>query len=534
MPPTASRSDTDDGAGLSPASRAAPDLARSTRVFRWARRTTFLIHRWLGVVLALLMALWAVSGFVMMYVSYPETQAEERVAGLEPLDLSACCAPGVIPDWPIEGASVEMLLGRPVLRVMTAEGPLVLDLGGGSPPKVGEAEAGEIAQTHMRNAFGSAPEPRVAPIEVDQWTLQQQRYAPLYKASFADARGTQLYVSGLTGEVVQDTHRRERFWNWLGAVPHWLYFTALRVNGPLWSQVVIYTSLLGVFLTVTGIYVGVVMYGRGKKRWSPFRGVALWHHWMGLVFGVLTLTWVASGLFSMNPWGWFESQGPTEEIPNLAGRPLEGADAAALVAALADSSRRGIVQAEVSVQAGTAYAILIRADGTRSRGALPGLAPAPASEAELAAKARAAKPTTEIARSGMIAEPDAYHYSHHDTAVLPAWRVIYANEDATRLYFDPRTGELVRFVDAQSRAFRWWHLGLHRLDFPVLRSRPLWDLVTVPLLIGVSLLCVLGVWMGLRRLRRPVGPIRRGAKNRRGSGSEDTSTSDHANSRFNE
>ena len=33
------------------------------------------------------------------------------------------------------------------------------------------------------------------------------RLNPRYKASFADARGTVLYVSGLTGEVVQDTHR---------------------------------------------------------------------------------------------------------------------------------------------------------------------------------------------------------------------------------------------------------------------------------------------------------------------------------------
>jgi hypothetical protein len=87
------------------------------------------------------------------------------------------------------------------------------------------------------------------------------RHAPLYKASFADERGTVLYVSGLTGEVVQDTHRSERFWNWLGAVPHWLYFTVLRQDGALWSQVVIWTSLLGTFLTLTGIYVGIRMYG---------------------------------------------------------------------------------------------------------------------------------------------------------------------------------------------------------------------------------------------------------------------------------
>jgi hypothetical protein len=166
---------------------------------------------------------------------------------------------------------------------------------------------------------------QVEPVEVDQWTLQQRSYAPLYKASVADERGTVLYVSGLTGEVVQDTRRSERFWNWLGAVPHWLYFTVLRQDGALWSQVVIWTSLLGTFLTLTGVYVGIRMYGRGRRK-SPFRGIALWHHWAGLIFGLVTLTWVFSGFASMQPWGWLESQGPGEELQAMAGRPMAGAD----------------------------------------------------------------------------------------------------------------------------------------------------------------------------------------------------------------
>jgi hypothetical protein len=463
---------------------------------------TFLIHRWLGIALALLMSLWALSGFVMMYVSYPATSVAERMAGLDPLHLAACCEGFVAPAGPIEGATVEMLLGQPVLRWIGAEGPRLTRLDGSPSPTVGEREAGMIAQTHMRNAFGAAPAVRAAPVEVDQWSLQQRRYAPLYKASLADDRGTVLYVSGLTGEIVQDTHRRERFWNWLGAVPHWLYFTALRQDGALWSQVVIWASLLGTFLTLTGIYVGLRMYGRGKRK-SPFRGAALWHHWTGLIFGLVTLTWVFSGLASMQPWGWLESEGPGAELSALAGRPLDGADAAALVAALAAHPQSGTVSAEATVQGGTPFAILVRADGSRTRAALPGLAPAPPAQAELAAMAARAQPGAPIASQGLIAEGDAYHYDHHSTpALLPAWRVIYGDAEHTRLYLDPRTGELIDFVDDPSRGFRWWHLALHRLDFGGLNARPLWDLVTLPLLAGVSLVCLLGVWMGARRLLR--------------------------------
>ena len=187
----------------------------------------------------------------------------------------------------------------------------------------------------------------------------------------------------------------------------------------------------------------------------------------------------------------------------MAGRAMGGGDVRALVAALAAQPQPGVVSAEAAVQGGEPYAILVRADGSRSRAALPDLASAPATDADLSALARLAKPGTRVASQGLILEGDAYHYDHHSTpAVLPAFRVIYGDAEGTRLYLDPRTGELVDFVDSGSREFRWWHLALHRLDLPALRERPLWDLVTLPLLAGVALVCLLGAWMGVRRLRR--------------------------------
>jgi hypothetical protein len=472
----------------------------------------FLVHRWLGVAVALLMAVWTLSGITMMYVAYPETSEQERLAGLQPIDAANCCTLNDVPEGSIEGAAIEMWLGRPVLRIMDQSGPSMVPLDGAPLPAIGAAEAAQVAATYMRYALGREAAIDVEATERDQWTVSGsfRRHAPLYKARVANGEGTELYVSGVTGEIVQDTTRNERLWNWVGAVPHWLYFTGLRDNQLLWHNVVVYASVLGVFLTVTGIYVGVVMYGRGKRK-SPFRGAALWHHWTGLIFGIATLTWVASGLFSMNPWGWFESAGPGDAISNLAGRPAEGADAAQLASAIAARPMPGVVRAELTLQQGRPYAILLRADGSRFRAALPGLALAPANGAELAALSRTAKPGTPITDQRTITEPDAYHYGHKgNDPVLPVWRAIYGDAAETRLYFDAGTGELVQFSDAQTRAFRWWHLGLHRLDFPVLRTRPLWDLITLPLLSGVSLVCLLGLWMGIKRLMRPAGPMRRG------------------------
>ena len=324
------------------------------------RRMTFLLHRWIGIAIALLMAVWAVSGIVMMYVSFPETTTSERLAGLPALEMGECCSPEyleALEDGAIGGASVEMLVDRPVLRWSGPDGPQVVDLTSGETPAIDESHAGRIASSHYREATGAAAQLAVETIDRDQWTVygRFRQHQPLYKASFDDAAGTVLYVSSLTGEVVQDTTAHERFWNWLGAVPHWLYFTAFREIQWLWYDFVVYTSVLGTFLTVTGIYIGLRQYGRGKRR-SPYRGVALWHHWTGLIFGIFTLTWVVSGLFSMQPWGWFESEGPEVEQMALAGRATTPQDVAGLVSALASQTTGDTVQAELTVQGGAPFA----------------------------------------------------------------------------------------------------------------------------------------------------------------------------------
>lgn len=473
------------------------------------RRAIFLVHRWLGIVLSLLMAVWALSGVVMMYVSFPETTVQERLSGLEPLNLADCCANGAMPQGDgYVSASLEMLQGRPILRLSDDRGSWMVDPGDGMVPVVDVQSAGEIARDHRLRLDAAEAMYGTDRIDRDQWTVygRFRQYHPLYRVSFADDAGTTLYVSGATGEVVQDTTAYERFWNWLGAVPHWLYFTAFREQQGLWYNSVVYASLLGVFLTVTGIYIGIRQYGRGARR-IPYRGWAWWHHVTGLAFGLFTLTWVASGLFSMNPWGWMEGEGPNREMAALAGGSISGEDIGQLVFALRDHPQSGIVRAELSIQDGTAWAILSDGEGTRRRARLADLSPAVLDDAQLADLAGRAKPGIPVATQELITEPDAYHYGHHDAVVLPAWRVIYADAQQTRLYFDPATGELINKVDAGSRAFRWFHLGLHRLDFAQsLRARPVWDVVMLPLMLGVSFLCLIGFVVGvirLKRMRRP-------------------------------
>src|SRR5690606_13806981 len=119
---------------------------------------------------------------------------------------------------------------------------------------------------------------------------------------------------------IQHTTREQRVWGYLGAVIHWLYPTLLREHVQLWSQTVVWLTILGSFLTLTGLYFGFKQYKRRKDgRHSPYRGLSAWHHYAGVFFGILTLTWTFSGLFSMNPWGLLEGEGAGTEIAALRG-----------------------------------------------------------------------------------------------------------------------------------------------------------------------------------------------------------------------
>ena len=54
-------------------------------------RLLFLIHRYLGIALGVLMVVWCLSGIVMMYVPYPSLERDMRFAGLAPLGAVPCC-----------------------------------------------------------------------------------------------------------------------------------------------------------------------------------------------------------------------------------------------------------------------------------------------------------------------------------------------------------------------------------------------------------------------------------------------------------
>ena len=465
-------------------------------------RTLLFIHRYLAVAVGLLMALWCLSGFVMLYQQYPTLTDAERLRGLPPLRLEGCCQSDFLAGDDAAGGdfSIQMQRGVPVLL---QEGSSPFDLASGRPLREPtQQQLLGIAADHAR-ASGIAAEPRwLREGGMDQWTLlaagRDQRIA---QVALGDAAGTQLYLARDTGELLQDTSRRERVLAWLGAIPHWLYPISLRQHAKLWSDIVIWTAVIGTFLTATGLYVGIARWQRRRdgRRASPFRGWWYWHHVAGLIFGVLALTWVFSGLLTMTPWGLFAGSGVAWQVgPQISGTPSATDLKRFVDEAPARLANGGFVRLRSQPLGGRLFVLAERADGSSLRVDAGGT-PAALTEDELRAALKGIDPP--LAELTLLQGDDAYYYSHKERQELPVWRAVLADGQRTRIYIGANTGQF-RIVDGDARWMRWLERGLHGLDFAGLRKRPLWDIVALLLLAGVTVVTVSGAWMALQRLRK--------------------------------
>ena len=303
-------------------------------------------------------------------------------------------------------------------------------------------------------------------------------------------------VKGRSGEVVQAPDSRSRFWAWIGAVPHWLYPHVLRRHAAVWSQVVIWTSLAGVFLIATGLWIGISRIRRGPNGpLSPYAGWRFWHHMAGLFFGLFTLTWVTSGLLSMNPAGLLESSASDTEQAVLTG-PIKTSDVQTFLAAAASGLPPGAVALQAAPLGGRLYVVERLRYGREVR--LDGQGrPTPLGGGELGRAFAGAGQT--LAGLGLMTRPDAYYYPNYDgPAPLPVWKARLRGGRVA--YLDPVSGQVRLALDGDARASRWIRTGLHDLDFPGLRQRPVWDLVVLMLLAGVTAGTITGVWLGLKRL----------------------------------
>lgn len=475
------------------------------------RRWLYVTHRWIGILTCLWFAIWFFSGVVMMYVPFPTLTTVERLRGLSKIDWGririepdAVLATVDLSLFPRE-MRLEMLGDTPVYRIIDRQlqSRTISATDATQISYIDPAAAGAIA----RRFVGGAPLRSIATVERDQWSVagSYDAHRPLYVAAFADAQATHLYVSSRTGEIVLDTTARERFWNWLGAVPHWIYFTSLRKNQPAWRQVIIWTSGVGIVGAVTGFWVGILrlrlQHRYRRESVTPYRSWMKWHHIAGLLGGAFLLTWIVSGYLSVNPNRWFEF-GSLDDAALLryAGheQPNFPLNLAGLRAAY-PSAR----QARFAWLNGRPLVLLTDAhNSTITRDPQTGNT-AKLADAEIFEAAQQVLPDARITAQQRLSQEDRYWYSPRARRPLPVLRVAFDDDAKTWLHLHPSSGQILGTLDRTDRAYRWWFDALHTLDYQfLLRYRPAWDVV-VWLLSSLGLITsISGIVIGWRRLRR--------------------------------
>nr|WP_255662660.1 PepSY domain-containing protein [Acidovorax sp. D4N7] len=488
----------------------------------------YLVHRWTGVAVCVLIALWLFSGIVMLFVGYPRLLPAERLGAMPQLSSASCCVPveAALRHSPAPQAVQQLTLthiaGRPGYRIKEGDGALrVVDAVTGAPaPPVDEALALRSAQAFVPGFPGAV----VGRTHDDRWTHSGllDAHRPLIQVQMQDPARTLLYVSSTTGEVVMDAPRRQRYWNFVGAWLHWVYMFREGSKDPSWSWLVIGLSAVGTLSALAGALAGIWRWRfRGSYRngsRTPYREFHMrWHHLAGMVFGPVLLLWIFSGLMSMNPLGMFnpsarpDAKAMQQRMPGQLQPRIETRAALALL----EGAGFGARELEWKLLGGQPYLLARDAQGAsrlvrEEGGAWQVHESFTAQQLEQPARALF---DAGVVRSDWLRKHDAYYLRRGEASMyagaareLPVLRLQFDDPGRTLAYLSPHSGELVLSVDRAQRLGRWLFNFLHSWDLPwMLRPAAARDAALIALSLGSLALALTGVVLGYRRLRLATG-----------------------------
>jgi uncharacterized iron-regulated membrane protein len=492
------------------ASRTRPRPARLTAGLVW-------FHRWLGIATCLVFAAWFASGAILLFQPFPSLGKAEAGSMAAPITAEAArVSPGRA--LALAGADAGALrlvqrAGVPAYLAQSPGGPVAIDARTGT--RLGLLAASDAASIVEAAGFRAA---RVAgPFGYDQWIVHNQfdPLRPFYRVDLGDPAGTALYVSAVTGEIVQRTTFRERAWNWGGAVLHWVYVTPLRSSFTAWDRSVWWLSFVAMLVAVAGTILGLVrtiaVRRTGRPGLTYFRVKWLrWHHLLGLFASLFVLAWILSGWLSMDHGRLFSrGQASPAEQARYAGMPLER-----VVAALPASFAQALPGARAIGFTSVGGAALLQVTGRDGRSALftPDGRPIASGERDRLFRAGlgAAWPGQAIDAPRATAKDELYVLAEG----MPDSAVEYRlGGNGTSIYVDGATGAILTVMDQSRAAYAWIYYALHTFNFPGLSSRPVLReiLVLIPLLFGLAF-SVTGVVIGWQRLRRSLKPNPTGAR----------------------
>lgn len=248
------------------------------------KRFNYLLHRWSGIGLGLLLLMWFTSGIVMMdsligFSAAIELALEDYEKRGHPVARD--------PERTIVGGRLRLWNERLVYQVWHQRGAriksyLLIDAVQGtvlSPVSPQQARAVAAAVVPDVPVSGIDLLPRGDHYMF--WGSSHLEDFPVFRVRFEDDDHTFVYVGQETGRVYATADRVARVATWFGTVPHWLYFMTLYEHRGLWTWLNLILPGAAVLISLSGVVLGTYQLfpRRRRGRWSvsAYHGVSVWH-----------------------------------------------------------------------------------------------------------------------------------------------------------------------------------------------------------------------------------------------------------------
>ncbi len=470
----------------------------------------FKSHKYIGLFISAFFLMWFVTGVVLIYHPYPSVseklvneKKEVLPSSLPDLDYIAQRVEGEI-----KSVRIREFQGQTLMDVKTSKQKYLLTTDTLQDIK----PIDYLCVEKVARQWSDAPIKRVDTLRKrSQWVLftRYEKELPIYKFHFDDKYKTQLFVSGTTADVQQLTTAKQRFWAYVGAIPHKLYIPALRRNTQMWMDSFVVGASICLVAALTGFILGIYIFVRRKKvkgEWgNPYR--KRWqriHFSFGLIFGIFLISWAISGLFAMKrvPQWLIKTEAPyVFDKTKLWGKNILPTDTYKLGFDKLHQEYPQLKEIKLSRFAEIPVYIIIEGENERyidASGEDVKILEIPQQTIENGFRKIYGEHVPM--KISLLEEYDNYYINLRRTYTLPVYKVEVDNNDRDLYYVSPTDG-YIKYLNKNKKADRWLFNGLHYLNLPGLFSKPvLWTICIWVLCGGCAVVCLSGLILGIKSL----------------------------------
>jgi uncharacterized iron-regulated membrane protein len=205
------------------------------------------LHKWLGLIVALQLLMWTVSGTLFAWLDHHEVSAEHSVRQPELAVLAPAVALVQPENWgtgEILEIRLASLLDQWVWRVETTQGVTLRSATSGQPLQLTEQLVGELA-TRQYNGSGKLTKVVFHPTS----TIETRDSAATWEARFDDDRATTFYFAADDGRLVETRNGTWRLFDFFWMLHTMDYRGRDNFNNPL----VITVGFAALWLAVSGL-----------------------------------------------------------------------------------------------------------------------------------------------------------------------------------------------------------------------------------------------------------------------------------------